>query len=79
MAIPGLLGVSPSSDFQSNFRNRRSILNREPPGGRAFPYQNIWTDNNTVEACLNQCAAFGYPAAGLEVRFDSLSHCHTLP
>jgi len=25
-----------------------------------------WTNNNTVDACLNQCAAFGFPAAGLE-------------
>ncbi|KAG6333260.1 hypothetical protein ID866_5832, partial [Astraeus odoratus] len=25
-----------------------------------------WTDNNTVTACLNQCATYGYPAAGLE-------------
>ncbi|KIP07197.1 hypothetical protein PHLGIDRAFT_513029 [Phlebiopsis gigantea 11061_1 CR5-6] len=33
---------------------------------RVFPYQIINTDNNTVEACLNQCATFGYPAAGLE-------------
>ncbi|KAL6310273.1 copper radical oxidase [Sparassis latifolia] len=38
----------------------------EPGANRTFPYQNIWTDNNTVEACLNQCALFGYPAAGLE-------------
>lgn len=38
----------------------------EPGANRTFPYQNIWTDNNTVEACLNQCALFGYPAAGME-------------
>jgi len=31
-----------------------------------FPNENEWTNNNTVDACLNQCAAFGYPAAGLE-------------
>ncbi|KAI0667510.1 hypothetical protein C8Q78DRAFT_1105323 [Trametes maxima] len=39
---------------------------QEPNGARVFPYQNIYTNNNTVEACLNQCAAFGYPAAGME-------------
>ena len=31
-----------------------------------FPYELDWTTNNTVDACLNQCAAYGYPAAGLE-------------
>jgi hypothetical protein len=35
-------------------------------GVRVFPYEMDWTTNNTVVACLNQCAAFGYPAAGLE-------------
>ncbi|KAI0641646.1 hypothetical protein C8Q79DRAFT_918971 [Trametes meyenii] len=39
---------------------------QEPNNARVFPYQNIYTNNNTVEACLNQCAAFGYPAAGME-------------
>ena len=39
---------------------------REPNGARVFPYQLIYTNNNTIEACLNQCAAFGYPAAGAE-------------
>jgi hypothetical protein len=27
---------------------------------------NEWQTNNTVDACLNQCATFGYPAGGLE-------------
>jgi hypothetical protein len=35
-------------------------------GVRVFPYEMDWTTNNTVAACLNQCAAYGYPAAGLE-------------
>ncbi|KAH9927682.1 copper radical oxidase [Fomitopsis serialis] len=39
---------------------------KEPGANRTFPYQNIWTYNNTVDACLNQCAMFGYPAAGME-------------
>ncbi|KAJ8597264.1 copper radical oxidase-like protein [Rhizopogon salebrosus TDB-379] len=38
----------------------------EPNGGRAFPYEMFWPTNNTIDGCLNQCAAFGYPAAGLE-------------
>ncbi|EEB91925.1 hypothetical protein MPER_09643 [Moniliophthora perniciosa FA553] len=32
---------------------------------RVLPWK-IWAQNNTVSACLNQCAAFGYTAAGLE-------------
>ncbi|KIY43224.1 copper radical oxidase [Fistulina hepatica ATCC 64428] len=39
---------------------------REPGADRVFPYQIINTDNNTADACLNQCAAYGYPAAGME-------------
>ncbi|KAI0764219.1 hypothetical protein BD413DRAFT_483077 [Trametes elegans] len=39
---------------------------QEPDGARVFPYQNIYTNNNTIEGCLNQCAAFGYPAGGAE-------------
>ncbi|KAI0364868.1 galactose oxidase [Pilatotrama ljubarskyi] len=39
---------------------------QEPNGARVFPYQLIYTTNNTIEGCLNQCAAFGYPAAGAE-------------
>ncbi|EIN04521.1 galactose oxidase [Punctularia strigosozonata HHB-11173 SS5] len=55
-----------------------TVLNSSLPGNwkfqgclmdgatRVFPYQNIWTNNNTVEACLTQCSDFGYPAAGME-------------
>ncbi|KAN0078350.1 glyoxal oxidase [Tylopilus felleus] len=37
---------------------------------RVLPYELDWTTNNTVDACLNQCAAFGYPAAGLEYGYQ---------
>ena len=67
MAISRLLSVWASLNFTERLLN---VFNSEPNGGRAFPYQNIYTTNNTVEACLNQCAAFGYPAAGMEV------HCY---
>lgn len=40
---------------------------REPAVGKMFPYQLIWPTNNSALACMNQCAAFGYPAAGVEV------------
>ncbi|KAL4076636.1 glyoxal oxidase [Scleroderma yunnanense] len=44
----------------------QGCLSEPAPGSRVFPYEIDWTNNNTVDACLNQCAAFGYPAAGLE-------------
>jgi hypothetical protein len=47
-----------------------TIFNREPVPNRVFPHQIIYTTDNSVETCLNQCAAFGFPAAGLEVRSE---------
>jgi hypothetical protein len=38
----------------------------EPNGARMFPYQNIYTNNNSAVGCLGQCAAFGFPAGGME-------------
>ncbi|KAF5353807.1 hypothetical protein D9758_010585 [Tetrapyrgos nigripes] len=35
-------------------------------GVRVLPWQIIWEGNNTAEACMNQCAAFGYSASGVE-------------
>ena len=40
---------------------------REPATGKVFPNQIIWIGNNSALACMNQCAAFGYPASGVEV------------
>jgi hypothetical protein len=41
---------------------------REPATGKKiFPNQIIWIGNNSALACMNQCAAFGYPASGVEV------------
>lgn len=49
------------------YSERAEVIDiREAGANRTFPYQNIWTNNNTVDACLNQCAMFGYPAAGME-------------
>lgn len=39
---------------------------REPPTGKIFPNEITWIGNNSALACINQCAAFGYPAAGVE-------------
>lgn len=56
--------------------SRKSCLGDEaiPPltgdseglNARTFKYQITNTNNNTATACLNQCAAFGYGAGGLE-------------
>jgi hypothetical protein len=46
---------------------------REPASGKMFPNQIIWIGNNSALACMNQCAAFGYPASGVEVSQKSLS------
>ena len=42
---------------------------REPATGKMFPNQIIWIGNNSAVACMNQCAAFGYPASGVEVSY----------
>ncbi|RPD57308.1 copper radical oxidase [Lentinus tigrinus ALCF2SS1-7] len=34
--------------------------------GRTFPNQIINVNDTTVQGCLSQCSAFGYPAAGIE-------------
>ncbi|KDR73046.1 hypothetical protein GALMADRAFT_142739 [Galerina marginata CBS 339.88] len=39
---------------------------RETAVGKMFPQQIIWPGNNSALACMNQCAAFGYPASGVE-------------
>ncbi|PIL32445.1 hypothetical protein GSI_05147 [Ganoderma sinense ZZ0214-1] len=44
----------------------QGCLQEGPNGARLFPNEIVQQTNNTVEFCLNQCAAFGYPAAGLE-------------
>jgi len=36
-----------------------------------FPYEIIWPNNNTAVACMDQCAKFGFDAAGVEVFFPS--------
>ncbi|KAI0071302.1 copper radical oxidase [Panus rudis PR-1116 ss-1] len=37
-----------------------------PNAARVFPYEITMLNNATVDACLNQCQKYGYPAAGLE-------------
>ncbi|KAG6890187.1 hypothetical protein C0995_010892 [Termitomyces sp. Mi166 len=46
---------------------------REPTNGvKALPYKLVWPTNNTALACVEQCAAFGFSASGVEVREDAL-------
>ena len=42
------------------------MLGREGANTRIFKYQIINTNNNTATACLNQCAAFGFPVGAME-------------
>jgi len=44
--------------------------------GRVFPYMISNPGTNTPIACMNQCAAFGFSAAGLEVRFQIVPSVH---
>ena len=50
-----------------NVPDQLPILIREPAGdSRVFPNEIENANDTTVEGCLNQCAKFGYPAAGME-------------
>ncbi|KAJ7785161.1 galactose oxidase [Mycena maculata] len=42
----------------------------EAVNGRVFPWEIDNTNNNSAPACLDQCAAFGYTAAGMEFGFQ---------
>ncbi|KAJ7513073.1 galactose oxidase [Mycena galericulata] len=42
----------------------------EVTGGRVFPWEIDNINNNSATACLGQCAAFGYGAAGMEFGFQ---------
>ncbi|KAJ6565672.1 copper radical oxidase [Mycena sp. CBHHK59/15] len=42
----------------------------EVPGARVFPWEIDNFNNNSAPACLDQCAAFGYTAGGMEFGFQ---------
>ena len=48
-----------------------TTLSSELSSGRIFPQEIVAPGTNTPLTCLNHCAAFGYSAAGLEVRFHA--------
>ena len=64
MGLHGMPEVRPRDASISLFAAESRCRDLNPD--RIFPNQIINTNNNTVEACLNQCAAFGYPAGGME-------------
>ncbi|CAL1701840.1 unnamed protein product [Somion occarium] len=45
-------------------------------GTRVFPYQIDMVTNATVEACIEQCATFGYPAVGIDPGFAPEADCN---
>ncbi|KAF9005041.1 copper radical oxidase with WSC domains [Cyathus striatus] len=50
---------------------------REPTDGtKMFPWKITWAGNNSAEACMTQCSAFGFPAAGVE--FGDECYCGDL-
>ncbi|RPD53575.1 galactose oxidase [Lentinus tigrinus ALCF2SS1-7] len=55
----------------------QGCLTDNAAGSRTFPlYQIINQTNTTIEGCLSQCSAFGYPAAGVE--FGQECYCGDL-
>ncbi|KAJ7025972.1 galactose oxidase [Mycena alexandri] len=42
----------------------------EANGARVFPWEIDLTNNNSAPACLDQCAAFGFTAGGMEFGFQ---------
>ena len=64
MGLHGMPEVRPRDAHTSLSATESRCRDLNPD--RIFPYQIINTNNNAVEACLNQCAAFGYPAGGME-------------
>ncbi|KAI0808290.1 hypothetical protein C8Q74DRAFT_1189458 [Fomes fomentarius] len=58
---------SPLKDNLPGQFEYQGCLAEGPNGRRVFPlYQIISQTNTTIQGCLSQCAAFGYPAAGVE-------------
>ena len=42
------------------------VLLSEPGAVRVFPNKLVYPNNNTVQACLQGCSDYGFPAGGLE-------------
>lgn len=42
-------------------------VDSEADGKRILPWMLEWPTNNSASACMERCAEYGYPAAGVEV------------
>ena len=69
VALP--VPVAQKTDLPGNWTYAGCL--REPATGKMFSNQITWIGNNSAVACMNQCAAFGYPASGVEVSYKA---CH---
>ncbi|THH31673.1 hypothetical protein EUX98_g2514 [Antrodiella citrinella] len=64
--VPSLpVPVVKTTDLPTGW-NYNSCIMEGPNNARVFPNQIISDTNTTIDGCLIQCQAFGYPAAGLE-------------
>jgi len=50
------------------------VFDSEAQDTRILPWMIEWPLNMSTTVCMEQCAAFGYPAAGVEVGSLSLSY-----
>jgi len=48
------------------------LCDSEAQNARILPWMIEWPLNMSATVCMEQCAAFGYPAAGVEVSSLSL-------
>ncbi|KAI0246523.1 copper radical oxidase [Lactifluus subvellereus] len=53
-----------TTNLPGNWQYSRCLA--EPDSAHVFPYKITLAQNNNAQNCLSQCAAFGYPAAGME-------------
>ena len=53
-------------------KNMINDLYSEAQDARILPWMIEWPLNMSATVCMEQCAAFGYPAAGVEVSSLSL-------
>lgn len=56
----------PKAQNKTGYWQYQGCLLDSSTGTRTLPYQLILSTNNTAVNCLNQCAAYGYMAGGME-------------
>lgn len=63
--------VTQTEDLPGDYQYRGCLV--EAVGQRILPNQIIWERNNSAQACMTQCAKFGFPVSATEVRSSSSS------